>query len=93
MGIIEDARAGRITAEMEMVAKDEGVTPEFIRRGIAGGTIVIPVSPYRDVRFCGIGKGLKTKVNATVGTSSDIVDVEMEVAKARAAEEIGRAHV
>ena len=89
MGLIEDARAGRITAEMELVAKDEGVTTEFIRRGIAGGTIVIPVSPYRDVRFCGIGKGLRTKVNATVGTSSDIVDVEMEVAKARAAEEAG----
>ncbi|HPJ30059.1 MAG TPA: phosphomethylpyrimidine synthase ThiC [Methanothrix sp.] len=89
MGLIEDARAGRITAEMEIVAKDEGVTPEFIRRGIAGGTIVIPVSPYREVRFCGIGKGLRTKVNATVGTSSDIVDVEMEIKKARAAEEAG----
>ena len=89
MGLIEEARAGRITAEMETVAKLEGKPPEFIRRGIASGTIVIPVSPYRDVRFCGIGKGLKTKVNATVGTSSDIVDVEMEVAKARAAEEAG----
>ena len=89
MGLIEEARAGRITAEMETVAKMEGKTPEFIMRGIASGTIVIPVSPYRHVRFCGIGKGLKTKVNATVGTSSDIVDIEMEVAKARAAEEAG----
>ncbi|UEC42324.1 MAG: Phosphomethylpyrimidine synthase [Methanothrix sp.] len=89
MGLIEDARAGRLTPEMKIVAEMEGKTPEFIRRGIASGTIVIPVSPYRDVRFCGIGKGLKTKVNATVGTSSDIVDVEMEVAKAKAAEEAG----
>jgi len=89
MGLIEDARAGRITAEMEIVAKDEGLTPEFVRRGIASGTIVIPVSPYREVRFCGIGKGLRTKVNATVGTSSDIVDVEMEVEKAKAAEDAG----
>ena len=89
MGLIEDAKAGRITAEMEMVAKEEGKTPDFIRRGIANGTIVIPVSPYRDVRFCGIGKGLKTKVNATVGTSSDIVDLEMEIKKTRAAEEAG----
>ena len=89
MGLIEDARAGRITAEMEIVAKEEGLTPEFVRRGIASGTIVIPVSPYREVRFCGIGKGLRTKVNATVGTSSDIVDVEMEVEKAKAAEDAG----
>lgn len=89
MGLIEDAKAGRLTTEMEMVAKEEGKTPDFIRRGIANGTIVIPVSPYRDVRFCGIGKGLRTKVNATVGTSSDIVDLEMEIKKTRAAEEAG----
>jgi phosphomethylpyrimidine synthase len=37
----------------------------------------------------GIGKGLRTKVNASLGTSSDIVDVEMEVEKARVAEANG----
>ncbi len=37
----------------------------------------------------GIGKGLRTKVNASIGTSSDIVDVEMEVEKARIAERAG----
>lgn len=89
MGLIDDARAGKITTEMEIVAKEEGKTPDFIRRGIASGTIVIPVCPYRDVHFCGIGKGLKTKVNATVGTSSDIVDLEMEIKKTKAAEKAG----
>ncbi|MEI6292430.1 MAG: phosphomethylpyrimidine synthase ThiC, partial [Methanomicrobiales archaeon] len=64
-------------------------TEEFVRRGVAGGHIVIPVSPYRKVRICGIGEGLRTKVNASIGTSSDIVDVEMEVEKARVAELAG----
>lgn len=89
MGLIDDARAGRLTEEMKIVAEAEGKTPEFILRGIASGRIVIPRSPYRYTRSVGIGKGLRTKVNASIGTSSDIVDVEMEVAKARTAEANG----
>ena len=60
MSLIEDARAGIITEEMKAVARQEGVTEEFVRRGIAGGHIVIPISPYRDVKICGIGEGLRT---------------------------------
>ena len=86
MTIVEDARKGIITEEMKIVAKDEGLDPEFIRRGVAAGRIVIPTSPYRQVKICGIGEGLRTKVNASIGVSSDIVDEEMEVKKAQAAE-------
>ena len=86
LGIMEDAIAGKITDEMRKVAEDEGKTPEYICRGIASGKIVIPVSPYRHTRPVGIGKGLSTKVNASIGTSSDIVNVDMEVEKARVAE-------
>lgn len=89
MGLIEDARQGRITEEMAEVARHEGVTEDFVRRGIAEGHIVIPVSPYRKVRICGIGEGLRTKVNASIGTSTDIVDLEMELEKARQAELAG----
>ena len=89
MGLIEDARHGIITEEMRAVAAAEGVTEDFVRRGVAEGHIVIPVSPYRKVKICGIGEGLRTKVNASIGTSSDIVDVDMEVEKARQAERAG----
>ncbi|HEU17194.1 MAG TPA: phosphomethylpyrimidine synthase ThiC [Methanolinea sp.] len=89
MSLVEDARAGRITEEMKEVARAEGVTEDYIRRGIADGHIVIPVSPYRTVKLCGIGEGLRTKVNASVGTSSDIVDIAMEVEKTRQAERAG----
>ncbi len=89
MTIVEDAKNGTITEEMKIVAKEEGLDPEFIRRGIAAGRIVIPTSPYRDVKLCGLGEGLRTKVNASIGVSSDIMDVDMEVQKAQAAEKAG----
>ncbi|WMW21539.1 phosphomethylpyrimidine synthase ThiC [Methanolobus mangrovi] len=89
MTIVTDAKNGKITEEMKIVAKDEGKDPEFIRRGIASGRIVIPMTPYRDIRVCGIGEGLRTKVNSSIGSSSDIIDEEAEVAKAKAAEAAG----
>jgi len=89
MSIVTDAKAGIITEEMRIVAKQEGLTEEFVRRGIAGGHITIPVSPYRQVKICGIGEGLRTKVNASIGTSTDIVNIPMEIEKAKAAERAG----
>ncbi len=89
MSLIDDAKKGSITSEMKQVAADEGVEPEFVRRGIANGRIVIPLSPYRYTKPLGIGKGLRTKVNASIGTSSDIVDVDMEIEKAKTAEATG----
>ncbi len=89
MSIIEEAQKGNITEEMKTVAAVEGVEPDFVRRGVASGRIVIPVTPYREIRHCGIGKGLTTKVNASIGTSSDIMDIEMEVEKAKVAEAAG----
>jgi phosphomethylpyrimidine synthase len=89
MSLVLDAKKGIITEEMKEVARQEGLDPEVIRRGVAGGHIVIPVSPYRKVRLCGIGEGLRTKVNASIGTSSDIQDVEVEIEKARQAELAG----
>ncbi len=89
MSLVLDAKKGIITEEIKEVARQEGLDPEFVRRGVAGGHIVIPVSPYRMIRLCGIGEGLRTKVNASIGTSSDIVDIDIEVEKARQAELAG----
>ncbi|VVB86795.1 Phosphomethylpyrimidine synthase [uncultured archaeon] len=89
MSLITEAKKGNLTEEMKLVAADERVEPEFVRRGLANGRIVIPVSPYRYTKPCGIGKGLRTKVNASIGTSSDIVDIDMEIEKAKVAEATG----
>jgi len=86
---IEAARKGIITNEMEEAAKGEEASPEYIRQMIAEGKAVIPNNKNRKARLVAIGKGLRTKVNASIGTSSDIVDAASEVEKALAAEKAG----
>lgn len=82
------AKAGVITPEMESVALQEEVAIEFIRAGVAGGTIVIPHNKRRrPVNCCGIGAGLRVKVNALVGTSGDRVDLAQEARKLAFVEE------
>ncbi len=86
---LERAREGEITPQMEEAACYDDVCPEFIREGIARGQIVLYGNPHRKSRVVGIGRGLRTKVNASIGTSPDIVDIDMELEKARTAEEYG----
>lgn len=87
---IEQAREGIVTPEMTTVGTGEGVAPETVRERVAAGRIVIPCHPNRPgQRVVGIGEGLRTKVNGSIGTSSDIRDLDQEVRKARAVEEEG----
>ncbi|HQN68157.1 MAG TPA: phosphomethylpyrimidine synthase ThiC, partial [Smithellaceae bacterium] len=69
---LEKARQGVITGEMTLSAVQEGVSPEYIRQGIADGTIVICRNVnHTAIRPLAIGLGLRTKVNANIGTSKD----------------------
>ena len=86
---LDRARDGEITQEMKEAAVYDDVSPEFIRDGIANGHIVIYGNPQRKTRVVGIGQGLRTKINASIGTSPDIVDFDMEVEKAKVAEKAG----
>lgn len=86
---IEQAKRGVVTEEMEEVAASESVSPEYVRQTVAEGRAVILRSKARRSRAIGVGAGLRTKVNASIGTSSDIVDVGAEVEKAKAAEAAG----
>jgi len=87
---LELARQGIVTPQMQQVARDEEGDAERIRARVAAGEIVIPCNPNRPgQRTVGIGTGLRTKVNASIGTSSDINDVELEKRKARIAEDEG----
>ena len=87
--IIEEASKGNITPEVEEVAKKENLKADYIRDMIAQGKIIVPLNTNRKSTLVGIGKGLATKINASIGTSSDIVDIDAEVKKARVAEECG----
>ncbi|HQU31991.1 MAG TPA: phosphomethylpyrimidine synthase ThiC [Candidatus Brocadia sapporoensis] len=84
------ARQNTITPEMKRIAADEGLEPEYIRERIAEGKIVIPANHKRTAtKVCGIGAGLRTKVNANIGTSADYANIASEMDKLRAAEEAG----
>ena len=76
MTILKKAKDGIITKEMKHVAEKEDLDPEFIRKGIAEGTIIITKNKKRDTEPLGIGKGLKTKINANIGTSQDCENFE-----------------
>ena len=86
---IEMAAQGQITAEIGKVAADEMLSAELVRGRVASGQIVVPANRNRKARIVGIGKGLRTKVNASIGTSTDIADIGMEVEKAKTAEKYG----
>ncbi|MEM2341310.1 MAG: phosphomethylpyrimidine synthase ThiC [Candidatus Bathyarchaeia archaeon] len=80
------AKEGRETEEMRIVAADEGETPENIRKRVAEGTVIIARNIQRDNSHpIGIGKGLRIKVNANIGTSQDICDLNLEIEKAKIA--------
>jgi phosphomethylpyrimidine synthase len=87
---LEYARRGLITEKMQLAAIAEGVSPEFIRDGIAAGTIVIchNIKHGNGIPLA-VGAGLRTKVNANIGSSSDDTDLEKELEKARTAVKYG----
>jgi phosphomethylpyrimidine synthase len=87
---LDFARSGILTDKMKEVALAEGVTPEFIRSGIADGNIIICNNIKRiGGRPLAVGKGLRTKVNANIGTSADDLDISKELEKARVAVKYG----
>ncbi len=86
---MQEARKGIITDEIKSVAEMECIEVHKIVKGLANGRIVIPKNIGSKSRPLGIGKGLKTKINANVGSSSELEKVEWEVKKAKAAVKYG----
>src|SRR4030042_5877343 len=83
---LEKARKGIITDEMKICAVEEGVAPEYICQGVAEGTIVICRNiNHTTIKPLAIGKGLRTKINANIGTSKDHTDLKVELDKLRIA--------
>jgi phosphomethylpyrimidine synthase len=69
------------------VAGDEGVPVEKLAAMLRAGRMVVPLNRLRRgvCRPVGIGDGLRTKVNANIGSSAGICDKRLELRKLRAA--------
>jgi len=87
---IQLARKGIASSEAEQVAKDEDFPLDKLLKLIASGRVVITRNVKREnVRPLGIGEGLRTKINANIGSSADFCDVDYELKKAKIAVEYG----
>lgn len=90
MTLMIDAQKKKNNELIKAAAKAENLSEDFIREGVANGTIVIPKNINRDLKkIVAIGKGLKTKVNANLGTSPDHISLKEELEKLDAAIKAG----
>ncbi len=80
---MQAARAGRSTEQMKLVAAQENIPVETIRERVAGGSVVICANVNHASLTAprGVGEGLRTKVNANIGTSSAFPDIAPELDK------------
>ena len=85
--LLELARKGRMPPAVRAVAKVEGISAKVLLERLASGRVVIMQREGKPP--VGFGEGLKTKVNANIGTSAESIDPKSEVLKAKIAEKYG----
>jgi len=88
----ESAKQGKITPEMEVVAKKEGLPAETIRAEVAAGRAVIPANINHikgKLSPMGIGRAFSTKINANIGASPVTSDAANELEKLHVAVKFG----
>ncbi|OHB65327.1 MAG: phosphomethylpyrimidine synthase [Planctomycetes bacterium RBG_13_60_9] len=89
---LTESRAGTITEAMRRVAESEKVEVGAVRDEVAAGRLVIPANKVHlqdNLKPAGIGRLLRTKVNANIGTSSVRCSVQGEIEKMEAALAVG----
>jgi len=87
---LELARKGIASPQVKHIAEIEGVGIDFVLQGLVNGTIAVPANAnHANLLPCGVGKGLRTKVNANIGTSPDFCDIDIELRKLQAAVDAG----
>jgi len=84
------ARRGELTKQMSYVAKVEGIGENLLMDEVAKGSIIIPANVnHTNLKPMGIGRKLKTKVNANIGNSSLSSDICTELRKLEICLEFG----
>jgi len=88
--LINELKKGAVPQAVVAAARAEGVESEWLAAQIVAGKAVLPQGRSdRQVRPMPIGEGLRTKVNANLGSSSEAVSLDEEAAKLDAAVKAG----
>jgi phosphomethylpyrimidine synthase len=82
---LNSAKRGIATEELIQVAREEQVDVSFILKHVANGSIIIPKNMERKqhIKSTGIGKGIRTKVNVNIGTSTLNQNINQKVSTYR----------
>ncbi|MHC4068933.1 MAG: phosphomethylpyrimidine synthase ThiC [Planctomycetota bacterium] len=89
---LQIAKSGKISDQVESVAKAENFDPNLVRDELAAGRLVIPANTLHlktNLQPCGIGRALTTKVNANLGKSPVCSSIDGELEKLKAALDAG----
>lgn len=85
----ESALKGNITPEMESVAHRECLDPRWLCQQVAKGLVVVMKNKQRETEALAVGRGLRTRVNANIGSSALTDDKELERQKMHRAAQAG----
>src|SRR6201997_2369902 len=84
------ARQGTITEEMSFIAHKEKPAPELVRDEVAAGRMILPANiNHPELEPMAIGVGSLCKINANIGNSAIVSDVDEELRKLHTAVHYG----
>ena len=87
---LESAKKNLLTPLMKTIAKIEGIDPDLLCQRIQVGSIAILNNNKHKLKNpCAVGYGLKTKINANIGTSTDHALLSEELQKLKTAIDYG----
>lgn len=87
---LEYAKNNTLTPLIKKIAKDEKINPAQLLKSIKEGRVVIPNNLGHNIKKpCGIGTGLRTKINTNIGTSTDKSEIGDELKKLETAVKYG----
>jgi phosphomethylpyrimidine synthase len=89
MNIFQQSKNGITAPEVEAISRYEEVPVAFVLDSFSKGEIAIFKNRLRNIKPVAVGKGLRTKINANIGSSPDMFNIETELEKLKIAIEYG----
>lgn len=82
---LELAKLNKTSKEMQYISKKESIPLPLLKKRIKDGHIVLIKNLKRKIKPCAVGEGLRTKINANLGTSQDKISLSSELKKLKIA--------